>query len=222
MQRNIALTLAPADAVVNNVSTVHAYGAAGPLTLDGAAMNAGMVTLDMPRRLAITSTGDESGKVFTVTGIARNGGVQTETLAGPAAGLSVNTAKDYASGPLAISINAASAGNIRVGTSQTLSSQWLVIDRYDSNGVGFDVDLGGAACTYSVESTIDEPFPSGNVNPPTDIYLIPRAHPNFDGHAISDQGAYTTPINAIRLTVLTFATGAQIKFRLAPGAVGGV
>ena len=139
MQRNISVTLAPADAVANSIATSQAPGAAGNLTLNGAAMSGGNVTFDTPRRIAIHSTGDESGKTFTVTGVNRYGKPISEVLAGPAANASVNTLNDFGNGALVIAISAASAGNITVGTSQTVSTPWIVIDRYDSNGIGFQV-----------------------------------------------------------------------------------
>src|ERR1700743_2004712 len=98
MQRNMSVSLAPTDAVANSIALSQAPGGAGNLTLNGAAMSGGKVAMDIPRRIGIHSTGDETGKTFTVTGVDRQGNVQTETLKGPAANATVGTTKDFGSG----------------------------------------------------------------------------------------------------------------------------
>jgi hypothetical protein len=220
MQRDMNVILAPADAVANSIAQAQAPGGAGNLNLNGAAMTAGVVAMDIPRRIGISSTGDETGRKFTVIGIGRNGQSQTEVVKGPGANLTVNTLKDYASGALVIAIDGASAGNITVGTSQMVSTQWFPIDKYDTWGVGFDVDLVGIAATYSVETTVGNPNPPGNVNPQTDIYLPPRGLPGYTNSNNSDGGAVLVPCTAIRLTLTQFATGIQANFRLVPASVG--
>lgn len=221
MQRSMQATFAPADGVANSIALAQAPGAAGNLNLNGADVAAGVVTLDLPRRLAISSTGDESGKTFTITGTDRNGRSETEVIKGPAANQQVFTLKDYASGPLVVSINAASAGNVTVGTNGSFSSQWFVVGR-DCYGVAFDVDLGGLDATYTVESTIADFYPpQNNLNVPTDNYFPPRGHPDFTNVNNSDSGSFSgLSITGIRITFSQFATGMKATFRVTPGGFG--
>lgn len=221
MQRPMSLAFAPADPVANNIALAQAPGAAGNLNLNGALMTGTNVAMDIARRIGISSTGDESGKTFTVTGVDRKGRAQTEQLKGPIANAQVSTLKDYSSGNLIIAINAASAGNITVGTDGKLSTQWFVVGR-DCYDVAFDVDLGGADATYTVEATIADPYPSGNnVNPVTDLYLPPRPHPDFTDSNKSDTGVFAgIAITAIRLTLSQYASGIVVTFRVTPGGFG--
>src|SRR4051812_37218667 len=52
------------------------------LTLDGAFVTAGVATLDIPRRVIITSAADDTAKSFVITGTDRYGNVISETLIG--------------------------------------------------------------------------------------------------------------------------------------------
>lgn len=223
MQRLKRITLTPADAVVNGIALVQTPAAGGvqALVLAGAAMAAGGFTTDIPRRIAITSTGDESGKTFLITGIGRNGGTVSETLVGPTAAASVNSVRDYASGPLTITISANSAGAIRVGTSQTLSTGWIPVDRYDTNGLGVAAWLLAGAATWDIEHTLDSPFSPGvGVNGVGDPYLNPIKKPDMQGMNATGEGAYNTPITAVRLTLTAFTTGSQVRIQVAPGSMG--
>lgn len=221
MQRNAQILLAPTDAVANTIalSQKPAAGGVQALAINGASAAGGVATLDIARRIAIASDGDDHLRTFTITG-TRRGNAISEKLAGPNIA-SVSSLKDYDTVP-SITVDANTAGNITAGTNSELSTGWIVIDRYDSNGVGCGVQFVAGTCTWTIESTVDEPFPSGNVNPSTDIYLTPTPHPEAQGKQTADQAAYTTPVNAIRLHLTAFSSGAQILFKLAPGAVGGV
>lgn len=221
MQRNAQILLAPADAVANTIalSQMPAAGGTQALVLNGASVTGGVAVLDTGRRVAIASDGDDHLRNFTITG-TRRGNVISEKILGPNVG-SVSSSKDYDT-ITSVTVVGNTNGNITVGTNSELSTQWVVIDRYDSNGVGCAVQFVAGNCTWTAESTMDEPFPSAGVNPPQDIVLAPNPHPEAQGKIVADTFAYTTPVNAIRLHLTAFSSGAQILFKLAPGAVGGV
>lgn len=64
------------------------------LTIGGALASGGVATFTTPRAVSLTSTGDESGVNFTVTGTDRYGKTQVETIAGPN-NTTVNTKAAY-------------------------------------------------------------------------------------------------------------------------------
>ena len=68
-------------------------------------------------KVTITSDGDEQLKGFTVTGVASNGAVISESIAGPDNATATTTA--YFASVSGVSVNAATAGNVTVGYSAT-------------------------------------------------------------------------------------------------------
>jgi len=68
-------------------------------------------------KVTITSDGDEQLKGFTVTGVASNGAVITETVTGPNA--TATTSTNYFASVSGVSVNAATAGNVTVGYAAT-------------------------------------------------------------------------------------------------------
>lgn len=222
MQRLTALTLGPvAAAVATAVAAAQNPGGAGNLVINGTLAAGGVATLDLPRRVVIAAVGNESGRTFTITGTDRRGAVQTESIVGPAAGASVTSLKDYKT-VTQVATDGAGSGNISVGTGQTISSQWIPVDRYNSEDLGLTVEVGAVAPTYTVESTLDDPFTPGvGVNPVTDFYLKPYAHPTLDAKNTTQQGAITTPVTAVRLTFTALGNNASAKMTVAPGFAGG-
>lgn len=220
MQRLVSFTLAPAAAVVNNIALAQAVAGAGNLNLNGAAVTGGVATLDMARRVGITSAGNDTARTFTITGTDRNQRAITESLKGANAGVA-GSLKDFLT-ITNIAIDGAAAGNVTVGTTQTVSSQWVPVDRYSSMDLGVTVEVGATAPTYTVEHTMDDPYTPGvGVLAPgqLDFYLKPYPCPTaaLVGANTSQSGAYSTPITAIRLTLTAFAAGATAKATFAPG-----
>ncbi len=67
------------DAIAESQSPL----AAGNLTLDGADIEDGVATFDVPRKVTLTSDSDNSGVTVTVTGTDENGDAATEEITGP-------------------------------------------------------------------------------------------------------------------------------------------
>jgi hypothetical protein len=222
MQRSRFWTLAPEDADADGIAASQKPGAAGNLTLAGTMMDAGKVTFDMPRRIAIASDADDTGRTFTITGVDRNGNVQSEELAGPDTA-SVTSLKDYGTGPLAVSIDGAATGNITVGTAAALSTPWFIVDRYDNNGIGFQVSKLAGTFAGKIEVTAEEPFPitqgGGNINPKGAPYLTPVALTDYDNLSADAIGSVRN-ITAIRFTLTNFSSGGSQKFSVAPNSLG--
>src|SRR4051812_25402104 len=128
MGHPIATTVTLATADADGIAASQALpGASGLLAvLDGALASGGAVTLDAPRRVIITSAGNDSGITFTVVGTARSqqGGIaQTETVTGANVGAATTT-QDFAT-VTSVTGSAATAGAITVGTSGVGSGPWV-------------------------------------------------------------------------------------------------
>jgi hypothetical protein len=122
-----------------------------------------VATLDKARRVLFTAVGNESAKTFTVTGTNWAGNTISETLTGPNA-TTAATVLDYLT-VTSISISAAAAAAITVGTNGVSSSPWVRMDDYSPND-----SLAGCIATgtvnYSVEQTLqDSNSPTNPVSP---------------------------------------------------------
>jgi len=86
---------------------------AGSLTLNGALVSSSIAYMTSPRKILIYAAGNNSAKTFSVTGTDENGASQTEDITGPNATTVYST---YAYSTItAITIDAASTGNVEVG-----------------------------------------------------------------------------------------------------------
>jgi len=116
--------------------------------------NASVVTLDKPRRVLITSAGNDSAMTFTIIGTDRSGLAQSEVLAGA----NTSTAQsllDYAT-VTSIRPSAATASTVTVGTSGVASSRWVAFDSFAFAPVSLQVSVSGTV-NYTVQQTLDDP-----------------------------------------------------------------
>lgn len=153
--RPIFATVGPlTTASANAICLSQTPSGAGALTLNGALVTGGVAILDTARRILITCAGNETGKTFLITGTAANGKVQTETLAGPNA-TTVQSLLDFKT-VTSITISAAAAGALTVGTSSVASSRWLRLDNWAFPQVAIQCDVSGTV-SYTVQQTLDDP-----------------------------------------------------------------
>ena len=134
---------------------------AGNLTLNGSLVSSGVGIMDAARRVGITSAGNDSSVVWTITGTDRNGNTLTENLNGGNAVL-VQSVNDFLT-VTSIYGSAATASTVTAGTTSVGSSAPVAID-YVSNpnfvSVGISFDSTGANAT--IEVTNDNPGPKGD------------------------------------------------------------
>ena len=77
------LTLSLASASANNIAASQTPLTGGNLTINGAAASGGVATLDVARRVLISTLGgDNTGITFTVYGTGNNNLVQNEAILG--------------------------------------------------------------------------------------------------------------------------------------------
>lgn len=210
-----SITLAAANDV--SVAASQTPGGAGALTL-----TATPVSLDVARRVLITAAGNESAKTFVVTGTDREGNVIRESLTGPNATTKATT-QDFKT-VSSVTISAAAAGAVKVGTNGVASTKWLMLDHtaWQFN-CGVAVNQGGVTANWTIEVTLDEPnraytdsTPAGSGDLSTGVgatWTAPVAFiPSGFGPLSADTLVnLTTPVRAIRLTVNSGATSAGTR-----------
>lgn len=154
-----------------------------------------VVTLDTPRRVQITTVGNESAKTFTIIGTGTNGiSAQSEIVTGPNAGTAY-TNLDFAT-VTSIEISAAAAGAITVGTNTIASSPWVRFDEYTLSQTAIQCTLTGAA-TYTVQQTLQDPNSPTNPVLPYQVAFINTSDTAAVNAAVSLQTSYQyTPVYA--------------------------
>lgn len=153
--RPIIATAGPlASAAANNIRTASAVGAAGALVLNGSLVSDGVAVLDHPRRVLITSSGNDSGITFTLTGANSAGDTLTEVLAG-SNGSSVYSVLDYKTLSSVVASGAA-AGTVAIGTNGIGGSPWVMLDPWAPSAVAIQLTVSGTV-DYTLQQTLDDP-----------------------------------------------------------------
>lgn len=127
----------------------------GPLTLDGVAVSGGVAIFDAPRRVLITTVGNESARVFVITGTLYNGQSFSETITGITSGGDAFTNQSFAT-VTEVTVDAATAGAIIVGTNDVADSPWLRLDDYAPAPTAVSVVVDGTV-NYTVAISQDDP-----------------------------------------------------------------
>lgn len=193
---SVILTKALAAAAATNVCLSQTPGAAGALTINGAAATGGVATLDTQRRLRITCGGNNSARTFTVTGTTESGYQVSETMAGTN-GSTTDSVQDYLT-VTSIVIDGASTGTVTVGTMTTGSTPWKNMNTW-ANPFAAELDCSiTGTITYSIETTNSR-------------YLSSLATVNVQATAVVGTSAVaklaiTSPVRAWRATI-TAGTG---------------
>lgn len=202
-----ATSLAPTAAAANNICLSQTPGAAGNLTINGSLASGGVATLDIARRVLVTTVSDESGKTLTITGTNRYGDSISEVMTGPNATTGY-TELDFKT-VTQIAVSAAFTGAVTVGTNAIASTAWFPLNRdlTPANTV-FEIDITGSftcACEFTLQdtATTNGPF---------------KVHTNTLGSVTADAvGNFVMPVSAVRLT--SSAIGGSAVFRVSQAGV---
>jgi hypothetical protein len=164
-------------------------------------LTSAVVTLDTPRRVIVTSAGNDSGITFTITGTSRTqqGSIaQSETITGGNAA-AASTTQDFAT-VTGTTASGSTASTVTVGTSGTASGPWVPWDMFIKNfQVAIQANVLSGSPTYQVDVTQDDVFgtwlPSG--------VPFPRAFPwpGLVGATASVLSSIDKPVRASRLTL---------------------
>jgi hypothetical protein len=152
----ITVTAGPlAAASANAICLSQTPAGAGALTLNGALVSGGVAIMDNPRRVLITAAGNESAKTFTIVGTNYANAPVSETVTGPNVG-TAQSVLDYKT-VTSITISAAAAGAITVGTSGVGGSKWVVFDAFAPSAISLQCNVTGTV-NYTVQTTLNDPY----------------------------------------------------------------
>lgn len=201
--RTKALTVAADD---DGISTSQTPLAGGNLTITGALATAGVANLTSQRRVLFTFAADESARTFVVYGTNQSGASIQETVAGTAAGTTY-TNLDFLI-VTRISIDAASAGAIKVGTNGIGSGSWQSVNAFITPpNIGVQFVLTGTA-NWTLQGTNMDPnnLPSGVTYPPT------FDHPTLAALSANTQGTWNDAISFFRITINSGTGSVQMTY----------
>jgi hypothetical protein len=183
--------------------------AGGALVLDGVFVDAnGVAQLGPQRQVLFTFAADETGRTFVVTGTTDQGQVQSESVLGAAA--TAVTVLSYST-ITSITIDAASAGAIEVGTNGVGASVPIPMDQYVPDfSATLAAILRSGAQNYTVQFTMDNVFDAYNTDPAQIPFLTGYSagrpdlivwwdHSTMTAQAASSKGVLTEPVKAVRL-----------------------
>lgn len=180
-------------AAANNIAQSQSPGA-GAITLNGSLVSGGVATLDTPRRILLTSGGNDSGITFTVTGTNQFGNSLTETVTGGNT-TAVPTTQDFKT-VTSVTHTGSVAGTLTVGTNGVGSTPWYNLDPFtDTFNVGIGVVVSGTV-NFTVQYTYDDandPY-TGTFPTAFDLSALASKTANTDG-------TLTNPCWGVRLTI---------------------
>lgn len=212
-QKTLSLQLVAA--VANGVAQSQAGTAATALTLNGSLVSSSVATFDAPRRVGVSSPGNNTGITFTIVGTDYFGRSQTEVLTGASNG-TAQTVRDFAT-ITSVTPSGNTVGNVTVGTTNTGSTPPHVLDVFaNPTSVSLAGIVTGVGVTWTAEESYDDLSPAYNVNatPPT---YFPTTLLNQSGNAA---GTLTAPANLLRLTLNSTGTG-SVALRIIQASLAG-
>lgn len=186
----------------DNICLSQTPGGAVAMTINGAAATGGVATLDVARRVLITSAGNDSGITFRITGANSDGNPIRETVTGPNA-TTAYTVQDFKT-VTEVRTSAAAAGAVTVGTNGVASSPWKLMDYYQTPAnMSIGVLVSGTV-NYSVEYTYDDvQAPNGIGSALGNYPPVPTlfSHASLVAKTANFDGVINDPIRAWRLTL---------------------
>lgn len=212
-KRTLSLTLAAASA--NNIALSQTPLTGGNLTINGAAASGGVATLDVARRVLISTLGgDNTGITFTVYGTGTNNLVQNETISGGNSA-AVYTTHDFIT-VTRVAVSGATTGAVTVGTNGVASTSPWMVDQYtNSPSIGLGSDVTGTV-NYTVEFSMNHYGPLWDLNSVTPVWYSVFG---FAAQTSNVFGKLDQPCTMVRLTVNS-GTG-SVKVRGIQSAIFG-
>lgn len=199
-----AMTLTMAAPVANGISLSQKPVAGGlqSLLLNGSLVVGGVAHLDVPRKVAITSSGNEVALTFTITGTNYLGLTQSETLAGP--NTTTVASANYYLTVTSITVSGNTAGNITVGTNGMATSPWFPMN-YNRYPVSSQIcDLSpGASLTYTVQFTGEDLQASRTAS----ITAIAQNHSTLTNQTLNNSGILISGVCGVRIVTNAWSSG---------------
>ena len=180
-----------AAADTDAIAATQAPIAAGELTL-----TATPYTLDPPRRVTITSAGDDTARTFTVTGTTFYGATIVEVIPGANAATATGSL-DFAT-VSKIEVDDATAGNVAAGYAQSGGSRWVRMDSWAHAQSVVQVNVSGTV-TYSVQTTMDDPNDPTDPVGIADVVWLDALDANLVSESTAKSGFFTYTPTFVRL-----------------------
>lgn len=179
--RPVVVTVGPlAAASANGIATSQSVAAGSSVVISNPA-------LDQPRRVLITSVGNDSGITFQVVGLNWSGAKISEFATGANAG-AASTVLDYAT-VASITPSGATASTVTVGTTGVAGSPWVRLDNWTIPQTAVQLTVTGTV-NYTLQQTLDDPnSPTNPVAPPA-VTWYNSADPAAVGATASAQTNY--------------------------------
>ena len=191
----------PDNVDADGLSVASAVAAAGTLTLGGALTSDGTFTADYARQVGITSSGNDSGRTFIVTGKDANGVAQTEDITGPNATTVESTS--YFKTITSIAVDAACAGNISVGTVDEFVTNTIPLKR-NSNAPTVSLEEVTGTLDVSVQQTFSDVFDPANIN-------YSACHADLTNASSDDDQVINVNATGVRLVCNSYTNTAELK-----------
>lgn len=189
------LTLTLPAAVTAGIAASQSGTAGTPLTLSGSLVTAGVANLVVPRRVIITSGGNDSGITFAIVGTDRYGRPQTEVLTGANIG-AAQTTHDF----LTVTSETPSgntAGTVTSGTNAVGSTAPYIVDTFiNSANYGAALEVTGTVTT-TLEGSMTDLTPSWDLANNSPVWYPIAGWQNV---TTNQQNTVTGPFTMIRLT----------------------
>lgn len=151
----ITISVGPiAAASANNIALSQSVVGAANVTINGALASGGVATLDVPRRVLITSAGNDSGVTFTIYGTTFNNVSVSEAVTGANIGTAVSTV-DFKT-VTRVATSGSTGAAITIGTNGVAGSRWLRLDNWADAQTAIQCNATGTV-NYTVQVTMDDP-----------------------------------------------------------------
>ncbi len=195
----IVVSVGPLDAAAADaIAAAQTLAIAGNLTL-----TATPYVLDAPRRVIITSVGNDSGVIFTITGTTFGGHEVSEEVTGANAGIASSTI-DFAT-VTSIYADGATADDVEAGTSEVAGSSWVRMDSWAAAQSAVQVNVTGTV-NYSIQTTMDDPNDPSNPTDILDVVWLDALDANLVSESTSKSGYFNQTPTFVRL-LLNSGTG---------------
>lgn len=123
-------------------------------------------SLDHARRIIFTSSGNDSGLTFKVSGTNVSGNPISETVSGVSAA-AASTVLDYL-GLISVQALGASAGTVAIGTNGVAGSNWVRLDEWAPPQIGIQCDVAGTV-NFTIQDTMNDPNDPTSPVPPANV-----------------------------------------------------
>ena len=186
---NGGILTTPADS--DGISVATTLSAAGSLTIGGILTSSGTATFADPRKISITSAGNDLARSFTITGTDSAGTSQSEVILGSNTG-TIFTTKSFKT-VTAISADGATAGNVSTGVAGLRLSDLGIFASGNSGNLSLALSTGTLASTtptimaggVSITGSLENAADASN------IHIFTKEGRHISGAPLSDEEVNT-------------------------------